>query len=122
MYGPLRGGGDVYSLVPVKDAMAVLAQCLEQIEALVITHGHEDHIGALPWVVPALDPATPIYAAPFVYELVKKRLLEHGLWREERFHKFVAGGKFNAGPFEIETIRVTHSIPDCVGMVRSYYY
>ena len=52
-----------------------LAQWRDRIEALVITHGHEDHIGALPWVVPALDPATPIYAGGFPMQLVKRRLM-----------------------------------------------
>lgn len=51
-----------------------LAQWREKIEAVVITHGHEDHIGALPWVIPALDPATPIYAGGFPMQLIKRRL------------------------------------------------
>lgn len=51
-----------------------LAQWRDKIEAVVITHGHEDHIGALPWVVPALDPATPIYAGGFPMQLIKRRL------------------------------------------------
>jgi glyoxylase-like metal-dependent hydrolase (beta-lactamase superfamily II) len=51
-----------------------LAQWRDKIEAVVITHGHEDHIGALPWVVPALDPSTPIYAGGFPMQLIKRRL------------------------------------------------
>ncbi len=51
-----------------------LAQWRDKVEAVVITHGHEDHIGALPWVIPALDPATPIYAGGFPMQLIKRRL------------------------------------------------
>ena len=51
-----------------------LAQWRDKIEAVVITHGHEDHIGALPWVWPALDPSTPIYAGAFPMQLIKRRL------------------------------------------------
>lgn len=94
-----------------------LAQWRDRIEALIITHGHEDHIGALPWVVPALDPSTPIYAAPFVMQLVKKRLVEYNLWDEKRFKTFNMRQRFQAGPFEIEPVRVTHSIPDCCGLI-----
>jgi len=49
-----------------------LAQWRDRIEAVFITHGHEDHIGALPWVIPALDPGTPVYAGAFAMQLVKK--------------------------------------------------
>ncbi|CAJ2644433.1 unnamed protein product [Trifolium pratense] len=88
-----------------------------KIEALVITHGHEDHIGALPWVIPALDPNTPIFASSFTMELIKKRLKEHGIFLTSRLKIFRTKNKFVAGPFEIEPIRVTHSIPDCCGLV-----
>ncbi|GFR48814.1 hypothetical protein Agub_g10766 [Astrephomene gubernaculifera] len=94
-----------------------LAQWKDRIEALIITHGHEDHIGALPWVVPALDPSTPIYATGFVMELIKKRLSEYNLWDERRFVKMEMRQRFRAGPFEIEPVRVTHSIPDCCSLV-----
>ncbi|KAG2451327.1 hypothetical protein HYH02_003932 [Chlamydomonas schloesseri] len=94
-----------------------LAQWKDRIEALIITHGHEDHIGALPWVVPALDPATPIYASSFVMQLVKRRLTEYNLWDEKRFKTFDMRQRFQAGPFEIEPVRVTHSIPDCCGLI-----
>ncbi|XP_019433147.1 PREDICTED: uncharacterized protein LOC109340040 isoform X1 [Lupinus angustifolius] len=88
-----------------------------KIEALIITHGHEDHIGALPWVIPALDSNTPIFASSFTMELIKKRLKEHGIFIPSRLKTFRTRKKFTAGPFEIEPIRVTHSIPDCCGLV-----
>ncbi|MBA0582492.1 hypothetical protein Gorai_024636 [Gossypium raimondii] len=88
-----------------------------KIEAVVITHGHEDHIGALPWVIPALDPHTPIYASSFTMELIKKRLKENGIFVPSRLKVFKIRRRFKAGPFEIEPLRVTHSIPDCCGLV-----
>ncbi|KAJ6748434.1 RIBONUCLEASE J [Salix purpurea] len=88
-----------------------------KIEAVIITHGHEDHIGALPWVIPALDHHTPIYASSFTMELIKKRLKENGILVPSRLKVFKTKRKFTAGPFEIEPIRVTHSIPDCCGLV-----
>ncbi|KAF7838185.1 ribonuclease J isoform X1 [Senna tora] len=88
-----------------------------KIEAVIITHGHEDHIGALPWVIPALDSHTPIFASSFTMELIRKRLKEHGIFVPSRLKIFRTRKKFVAGPFEIEPIRVTHSIPDCCGLV-----
>ncbi|XP_074317187.1 ribonuclease J isoform X2 [Silene latifolia] len=88
-----------------------------KIEAVIITHGHEDHIGALPWVIPALDPKTPIFASSFTLELIKKRLKEFGIFVPSRLKVFRTRKRFSAGPFEIEPIRVTHSIPDCCGLV-----
>ncbi|KAJ8748116.1 hypothetical protein K2173_012884 [Erythroxylum novogranatense] len=88
-----------------------------KIEAVIITHGHEDHIGALPWVIPALDAHTPVYASSFTMELIKKRLKENGIFVPSRLKVFRTRKKFVAGPFEIEPITVTHSIPDCCGLV-----
>ncbi|CAA7405149.1 unnamed protein product [Spirodela intermedia] len=88
-----------------------------KIEAVVITHGHEDHIGALPWVIPALDASTPIFSSSFTMELIKKRLKEFGIFVPSRLKVFKIRKRFQAGPFEVEPIRVTHSIPDCCGLV-----
>ena len=59
-----------------------LNQWRDKIEAVIITHGHEDHIGALPWVIPALDPSTPVYAGSFTMELIKRRMKEFSIWDE----------------------------------------
>ncbi|XP_010250772.1 PREDICTED: uncharacterized protein LOC104592923 isoform X2 [Nelumbo nucifera] len=96
---------------------AFIKRWSHKIEAVVITHGHEDHIGALPWVIPALDPNTPIFASSFTMELIKKRLKEFGIFVPSRLKMFRTRKKFIAGPFEVEPIRVTHSIPDCCGLV-----
>ncbi|MBA0789313.1 hypothetical protein Gotri_026343 [Gossypium trilobum] len=68
-------------------------------------------------VIPALDPHTPIYASSFTMELIKKRLKENGIFVPSRLKVFKMRKRFTAGPFEIEPLRVTHSIPDCCGLV-----
>ena len=97
--------------------MSFLARWRDKIEAVLITHGHEDHIGALPWVVPALDPSTPIYAGLFTMQLIKRRMQEFSLWNDKRFKVFEMNERFQAGPFDMEAVRVTHSIPDCCGLI-----
>ena len=81
--------------------------------ALVLTHGHEDHIGAVPHVVPHI--AGPIVGTPFTLALVENKLKEHGL-EDTPLETVRPRDRFTVGPFEIEFIRVTHSIPDCVAL------
>ncbi|XP_028058466.1 ribonuclease J-like isoform X3 [Camellia sinensis] len=68
-------------------------------------------------VIPALDSHTPIFASSFTMELIKKRLKDFGIFLPSRLKIFKTRRRFSAGPFEIEPIRVTHSIPDCCGLV-----
>src|SRR5258708_4528286 len=85
-----------------------------RIAALLLTHGHEDHIGGVPHLLGLLD--GPIYGTPFTLALVEPKLREHG---EDGAHELVPvrpGERVVAGPFTIEFIRVTHSIPDCVAL------
>ncbi|KAK6148102.1 hypothetical protein DH2020_019014 [Rehmannia glutinosa] len=106
--------GPPYKIIP---DTTFIKKWSHKIEAVIITHGHEDHIGALPWVIPALDSHTPIFASSFTMELIKKRLKEFGIFVPSRLKVFKTRRRFVAGPFEIEPIRVTHSIPDCSGLV-----
>ena len=84
-----------------------------RVAALVLTHGHEDHIGAVPHVVPLVH--GPIYATPLTLALVQPKLQEHGLDGGERV-AIKPRQRVTIGPFEIEFIRVTHSMPDCVAL------
>ena len=80
--------------------------------ALVLTHGHEDHIGAVPHVVPFVD--GPIYGTPFTLALVEPKLREHEL--EATLTPVRPREQVTIGPFTVEFIRVTHSMPDCVAL------
>ena len=82
--------------------------------ALVLTHGHEDHIGAVPHVLPSI--AGPVYGTPFTLALLGPKLEEHGLADGARLHAVAPRDHVTIGPFDIEFIRVTHSMPDCVAL------
>ena len=86
-----------------------------RIEAIVLTHGHEDHIGALPWVWPLLN-EIPVYASSFTTELVRHRIGEHRLGSQFEIRSMEVGDRITAGPFDVEPIRVTHSLPDCASL------
>jgi ribonuclease J len=83
--------------------------------ALVLTHGHEDHIGAVPYLLPHID--GPVYGTPLTLALVEPKLVEHGIdVAGARLTPLRPPQRVTVGPFDIEFIRVTHSIPDCVGL------
>lgn len=81
--------------------------------ALVLTHGHEDHIGGVPHVIQHIN--GPIYGTPLTLALVEPKLKEHGL-DDTPTEVVRPGDRVTVGPFTIEFIRVTHSIPDCVAL------
>ena len=93
--------------------MAYLESRKGQVKALVLTHGHEDHIGAVPYVLPHLD--GPIYGTPLALAFAGKKLEEHEL--EPKTVAVKPGDVIPIGPFTLEFIRVTHSMPDCVAVV-----
>jgi len=82
--------------------------------ALVLTHGHEDHIGSVPHVLPYVD--GPVYGTPLTLALVEPKLVEHGLDGAHELKTVRPRDRVTVGPFDIEFIRVTHSIPDCVAL------
>jgi ribonuclease J len=85
------------------------------ITGVVLTHAHEDHVGAIPWLLEALD--APVYGTPFTLALVRHRLAERGQTADLR--PFGPGHVEPIGPFSVEPYRVTHSVPDAVGIIVS---
>ena len=84
----------------------------EKIKGLVITHGHEDHIGSIPYILKQVD--MPIYATKLTLELIKNKLDEHNLLRTTKLHEVKQGQTVKLGKFAIEFISSCHSIPDAV--------
>src|SRR5216683_1883887 len=89
-----------------------LKQNRAHVRAIVLTHGHEDHIGALPYILRDLN--VPVYGTRFTLALVKKRLDEAGLLESTTLREVMPGRLVEIGPFEIEFLSVTHSTVDCV--------
>jgi ribonuclease J len=93
-----------------------LLERADRIEAIVITHGHEDHLGGLPWLLRRLgDKAPPvIYGRQLTVAMVKAKLSEHKL--EPNIERLDPGRVVKAGPFQIELVHMTHSIPDAAAV------
>ena len=88
----------------------------EAIEAIVLTHGHEDHVGALPYVLREVGMPPVIYGGALTIGLVRSKLEEHRL-REAPLKVLEAGERVPLGPFELELIHMAHSIPDSRAVV-----
>ena len=84
------------------------------VRAIILTHGHEDHIGGLPWILSELK--VPVYGTEFTLAYVEGKLDEHKLLDEIELVEIQPKHKFTLGPFIIEPIRVTHSLVDCVAL------
>jgi len=91
-----------------------LKQNRQLVRAIVLTHGHEDHIGALQYILRDLN--VPVYGTRFTLALVKKRLEEAGLLESTTLREVLPTRRAEIGPFEIEFIPVTHSTIDCVAL------
>jgi ribonuclease J len=86
----------------------------DRIRGIIITHGHEDHIGALPYILPQIP--APIYATRLTLGLIEVKLQEHKLMHLAEMHEVRSGDRVPLGPFEVEFFHVCHSIPDAVGV------
>ena len=97
---------------------AYLRERATDIEAIVLTHGHEDHVGALPFLLREIGAthSPPVYGGPLTVGLVRSKLDEHKLSDSVELNEVRAGDTFDAGPFGVEPIRLSHSIPDSLGI------
>jgi ribonuclease J len=87
----------------------------EKLRGIIISHGHEDHIGALPYVLPQLD--VPVYGAKLTKGLISVKLKEHRSQKKATLRTIQPGVKFTLGNFKIEPFSVCHSIPDSLGFI-----
>ena len=104
----------MYGIDIVIPDIAYLKANSSRIKGIILTHGHEDHIGAIPYVMKALD--VPIYATPLTAALVELKLEEHDLLYNTQIFTKKAGDSFRLGCFTIEFINVNHSIADAVAL------
>jgi ribonuclease J len=93
-----------------------LRERAEDIEAIVLTHGHEDHVGALPYVLREIGMPPVIYGGLLTVGMVRSKLDEHKL-KDAPLEELPAGEKVQAGPFELELVHLSHSIPDMRGVI-----
>lgn len=105
--------GDMLGIDFVIPDSSYLISHKDKLKALILTHGHEDHIGALPYILKELD-NIPIYGTPLTLGLVEKKLEEFRL--KANLKKINYGESITIGPFIIEPFRQTHSIPDTIGL------
>lgn len=105
---------DMLGIDLVLPDITYLREQQHRIKALLLTHGHEDHIGATPHLLAELG-FPPIYGTPLTIGMVSGKLKEHRLLDQARLERFQAGDTFTIGSFTIEPFHVAHSIPDTVG-------
>jgi ribonuclease J len=91
-----------------------LVERKDHVLAFLLTHGHEDHVGSLPYVLPRLN--APVYGTRLTLGLLKNKLREHKLLDSAQLHEVKAGDRIELGPFKVEFIHVAHSIPDGVAL------
>jgi len=112
---------DMLGIDLVLPDFAYLRERAQDIEAIVITHGHEDHLGALPWVLRELgvQDSPTVYGGPLTIAMARSKLDEHHL-KEVHLENLDPGEQTTLGPFELELVHMTHSIPDsCAVALRT---
>lgn len=95
--------------------ISYLTEHADRIQAILLTHGHEDHIGALPYLLKYLD--VPVYATALTRGLAEIKLKEAGLLADSELHTVTADSQIELGSFKVEFFHVCHSIPDAIGIV-----
>jgi ribonuclease J len=94
--------------------ISYLTENRERVKGIILTHGHEDHIGALPFILSELN--VPVWGTEFTLAYVEDKLEEHGLLDDAELNEITPGERFKIGPFTINPIQVTHSLVNCVAL------
>ena len=94
--------------------ISYLTENRQKVRGIILTHGHEDHIGALPWVLSELN--VPVWGTEFTLAYVEDKLDEHGLLDDADLREIRPGERIKIGPFTVHPIQVTHSLVDCVAL------
>lgn len=105
---------DMYGIDIVLPDISYLKNNASRVRGIILTHGHEDHIGAVPYVLKEMD--VPIYTTPLTAALVELKLEEHDLLYNTQIFTKKTGSSFRLGCFTVEFIHVNHSIPDAVAL------
>lgn len=111
--GIMFPANDMYGIDLIIPDYNYLMDKLHKVKAILVTHGHEDHVGGLPYLLQ--DVNAPIYATKLTAGLIEVKLRQAKLLHEAEINVFEAGDIFHIGCFKIEPFHVAHSIPDCVG-------
>ncbi len=106
--------GDMLGVDLVIPDFTYIEQNIDKVKGLVVTHGHEDHIGGIPFLLSRMN--IPIFGTPLTIGLIGNKLKEHNLFNSAKLNVINAGSKVKLGCFEAEFIRVNHSIPDSVAI------
>jgi len=106
---------DKYGIQVIAPDPKFIQENKDNLHGLILTHAHEDHVGAVPYLWSRLR--CPIYATPFTMEIVKNKLSEAGLMGQVELHTIPLGGKIELGDFKVEYVHLTHSIPEPNGLL-----
>src|SRR5688500_16828615 len=95
--------------------ISYLLENRDKVLGFFLTHGHEDHIGALPFVLKQLP--VPIWTTRLTLGMIRRKLHEHGIWADTEWHLAEDGERVKIGSFEVEFVHINHSIPDACSFV-----
>ncbi|MEX0801875.1 MAG: ribonuclease J [Candidatus Binatia bacterium] len=112
--GLMFPGADLLGIDLVIPDVSYLLENRHKLKGIVLTHAHEDHMGAIPYVIEQL--AVPVYGTRLTLGLLDNRIKEHHLEDVADVHEITAGELWEMGPFKLEGIRVTHSLMDCLAL------
>jgi ribonuclease J len=112
--GLMFPGADLLGIDLVIPDVAYLLERKDRLKGIVLTHAHEDHVGALPYILNHFS--VPIFGTRLTLGLINNRLREHDLDNTADLREITAGRPWEIGPFQVEGIRVTHSLMDCLAL------